>query len=330
MSPGSTARLARSKALTSWAWTMRPWWRVIQDLNSSDFDKSMTSIADHRIWQDVYKPRVGDRTLYVKFTLDARQAWLFDQFQGGVDMTKTPRDYPETMISAESGRPMTRGEKRVTFRVEGHVYSYNQPGWWCSLTDPDDTEGQLVDGDNQVAEMARRTAKALAHGERVFVPVVIRAIRQRCGLTQREAGIAFGAGEKAFEKYESGEIAPSAPTKRVTQVGDGKPGAVQAHRSASRRAAHRRQCVRSRGLAGGPGRAALRAPIRRPVVGGDHVLPTRSSRRRRSLRFRHRFQGLELLALDVAFDTLAKGGAQKHDAQSARVENPSSRNWMIA
>ena len=133
-------------------------------------------------------------------------------------MTKTPRDYPETMISAESGRPMTRGEKRVTFRVEGHVYSYNQPGWWCSLTDPEDTEGQLVDGDNQVAEMARRTAKALAHGERVFVPVVIRAIRQRCGLTQREAGIAFGAGEKAFEKYESGEIAPSAPTKRLLRL----------------------------------------------------------------------------------------------------------------
>ena len=54
---------------------------VIQDLNSSDFDKSMTSIADHRIWQDVYKPRVGDRTLYVKFTLDARQAWLLISFK---------------------------------------------------------------------------------------------------------------------------------------------------------------------------------------------------------------------------------------------------------
>ena len=66
---------------------------------------------------------------------------------------------------------------------------YLQPGWWCSLTDPDDIEGQLVDGDNQVVDMARRTAKALARGETVFVPVMIRAIRQRCGLTQREAGL---------------------------------------------------------------------------------------------------------------------------------------------
>jgi HTH-type transcriptional regulator/antitoxin MqsA len=49
----------------------------------------------------------------------------------------------------------------------------------------------------------------------VFAPVVIRAIRQRRGLTQREAGLLFGAGEKSFEKYESGEIRPSAPTKRL-------------------------------------------------------------------------------------------------------------------
>ncbi len=133
-------------------------------------------------------------------------------------MVRKPRDYPETMISAESGRPMTRGEKLVTFKLQGHAYSYKQPGWWCSLTDPEDTEGQLVDSDNQVADMARRTAKALAHGERVFVPVVIRAIRQRCGLTQREAGLTFGTGEKSFEKYESGEIVPSAPTKRLLRL----------------------------------------------------------------------------------------------------------------
>ena len=133
-------------------------------------------------------------------------------------MASNPRQYPDTMPSAESGRPMTRGEKRVSFRIEGKPYAYLQPGWWCSLDDPDDMEGQLVDEDNQIAEMARRTAKALAHGEKVFVPVVIRAIRQRCGLTQREAGLLFGAGEKAFEKYESGEIHPSAPTKRLLRL----------------------------------------------------------------------------------------------------------------
>jgi len=37
--------------------------------------------ADHRVWQDVYKPSVGERTLYVKFTLDAQQAPLLISFK---------------------------------------------------------------------------------------------------------------------------------------------------------------------------------------------------------------------------------------------------------
>ena len=138
-------------------------------------------------------------------------------------MGKNPRNYPDTIPSPESARPMTHGEKSVSFKIEGKTYTYLQPGWWCSLSDPDDMEGQLVDEDNQIADMARRTAKALAHGEKVFVPVVIRAIRQRCGLTQREAGLVFGTGEKSFEKYESGEIQPSAPTKRILKLAMERP-----------------------------------------------------------------------------------------------------------
>lgn len=138
-------------------------------------------------------------------------------------MRKNPRAYPDTMPGAESDRPMTRGEKLVSFKVDGRTFTYNQPGWWCSLTDPDDMEGQLVDEDNRIAEMARRTAKAISQGESVFVPVVIRAIRERCGLTQREAGRLFGSGEKSFEKYESGEIQPSEPTKRLLRLAMERP-----------------------------------------------------------------------------------------------------------
>jgi len=138
-------------------------------------------------------------------------------------MAKNPRNYPETMPSAESGRPMSRGEKLVSFKIGNREFSYMQPGWWCSLTDPNDMEGQLVDEDNQVAEMARRTAKAIAEGESVFVPIVIRAIRLRLGLTQRQAGQLFGTGDKSFEKYESGEIVPSEPTKRLLMLAMERP-----------------------------------------------------------------------------------------------------------
>jgi motility quorum-sensing regulator / GCU-specific mRNA interferase toxin len=54
---------------------------IIQALTLADFEKSMTSMADHKIWQDVYKPKVGVRTLYVKFTLDAQHALYLISFK---------------------------------------------------------------------------------------------------------------------------------------------------------------------------------------------------------------------------------------------------------
>ncbi|MFE0755580.1 type II TA system antitoxin MqsA family protein [Inquilinus sp. NPDC058860] len=139
-----------------------------------------------------------------------------------MSMVRRPRDYPETIESAESGRPMRRGEKLVSFSVEGRVFEYLQPGWWCNLDDPSDVEGQLVDEDNEVAEMARRTAEAIVKGES-FPPLLIRAIRIRCGLSQREAGQVFGTGDKSFEKYEAGQIRPSAPTRRLLQLAMKRP-----------------------------------------------------------------------------------------------------------
>lgn len=136
---------------------------------------------------------------------------------------KNPRSYPNTMKSAESGRPMVRGEKLVAITVAGKEFRYRQPGWWCSLADPDDDEGQLVDEDNLVAEMARRTAEALAAGE-VFTPALIRAIRLRLGLSQVEAGRVFGAGDNSFDKYERGEIRPSTPTRRLLKLAMERPG----------------------------------------------------------------------------------------------------------
>ena len=43
---------------------------MIQALASTDFDKSMTCWADHRVWQDVYRPAWRGKRLYVKFTKD--------------------------------------------------------------------------------------------------------------------------------------------------------------------------------------------------------------------------------------------------------------------
>ena len=42
---------------------------VVMALSSSDFHKSMTTYADHRLWQDVYLPMTDMGRLYVKLTV---------------------------------------------------------------------------------------------------------------------------------------------------------------------------------------------------------------------------------------------------------------------
>ncbi|MFI4939517.1 MAG: type II toxin-antitoxin system MqsR family toxin [Burkholderiales bacterium] len=42
---------------------------VISALTPDDFYKSMTTHADHRVWQDVYRPTTKDVAMYLKLTV---------------------------------------------------------------------------------------------------------------------------------------------------------------------------------------------------------------------------------------------------------------------
>ncbi len=42
---------------------------VVMALSAADFYKSMTSHADHRVWQDVYRPSTPAGAVYVKLTV---------------------------------------------------------------------------------------------------------------------------------------------------------------------------------------------------------------------------------------------------------------------
>lgn len=70
-----------------------------------------------------------------------------------------PRSYPDTIQSAESGRPLHRGNKKLTIKIDGYEHTYDQPGWWANIDDPADTEGQIVDEDNMARNVARREAE---------------------------------------------------------------------------------------------------------------------------------------------------------------------------
>jgi motility quorum-sensing regulator/GCU-specific mRNA interferase toxin len=54
---------------------------VIQTMMPAHFYKSMTSIADYRIWQDVYYVPSDAGTLYVKFTADVLTEFLLLSFK---------------------------------------------------------------------------------------------------------------------------------------------------------------------------------------------------------------------------------------------------------
>ena len=42
---------------------------VVQALTPADFYKSMTTHADHRVWQDVYRPATSAGEVYLKLTV---------------------------------------------------------------------------------------------------------------------------------------------------------------------------------------------------------------------------------------------------------------------
>ena len=54
---------------------------AIQSVDRKHFFKSMTSYADHRVWQDVYYVPSEQGTLYVKFTADAVTDFLLLSFK---------------------------------------------------------------------------------------------------------------------------------------------------------------------------------------------------------------------------------------------------------
>lgn len=54
---------------------------TIQTMRRAHFYKSMTSFADHRIWQDVYHVPSSAGVLYVKFTADVVTEFLLLSFK---------------------------------------------------------------------------------------------------------------------------------------------------------------------------------------------------------------------------------------------------------
>jgi HTH-type transcriptional regulator/antitoxin MqsA len=100
---------------------------------------------------------------------------------------------------------MARDVRRTSWTFKGKSIEFDQPAWWCPVDPGHDCVMDAADSDSTEATL-------LAH--RVVVqggmpPTEVRRIRERLGLSQREAGRAIGGGPIAFHRYEKGEVATS-------------------------------------------------------------------------------------------------------------------------
>lgn len=104
----------------------------------------------------------------------------------------------KTRIHPETGKTLRRDVRPGTIRFGSLTRTVDVPGWY-----PDD------DGD------AIHSGADLAESDRVYRELRtqyasrVRSVRKRLKLTQQEAGAIIGGGKRAFQKYESGAMAPS-------------------------------------------------------------------------------------------------------------------------
>ena len=81
--------------------------------------------------------------------------------------------------------------KSITFRIA-------QPGHWCEACG----EGVLNPGDRKAVQKDIQHHKSQIDG--ILTPDEVKLIREMLNISQKEAGLRFGGGINAFNRYEQG------------------------------------------------------------------------------------------------------------------------------
>lgn len=127
----------------------------------------------------------------------------------------------DTRIHPVTGEVLRRDVRPQTIQVGSLTRVVDVPGWY-----PKDDGDAIHSGvDLQVWEEALGKLRA-AYAAR------IRTVRRKLKLTQEEAGTVIGGGKRAFQKYESGKLAPSEAAVGLIEVLDRHPEAIETLRRA--------------------------------------------------------------------------------------------------
>lgn len=150
--------------------------------------------------------------------------------------------------------PSCGGGMRFENRVDALIYKgHERPiqirAWWCRSC------GEAIFSGEALRARELEFQKLKAEVDQVLAPAEVAAVRSRLGLSQRKAGELLGGGPRAFQKYEAGTQAVSAPMSHLLILLANDPTRLQELRE-TRRTAPRRTAAarRTRATAASPRR----------------------------------------------------------------------------
>ena len=99
----------------------------------------------------------------------------------------------------------------------GHTIRHKLPADWCTKCD----EGIVGPEGMKVHKRVVCELKAKVQG--TCGPAEVARIRKRLRISQRKAGEILGGGARAFQRYESGDVAVSVPMANLLRLLDKHP-----------------------------------------------------------------------------------------------------------
>lgn len=124
-------------------------------------------------------------------------------------------------ICPVDGTPMYLEERPLTLTYKDKSTTFDMPGWYCHECG----EGIHSGEDMKISDRMLNRLKASSEG--LLEPEEICIIRKKLHLSQEDAGSYIGGGQRAFQKYESGDLLPSRAICNLLVVLDQMPDALK-------------------------------------------------------------------------------------------------------
>ena len=124
-------------------------------------------------------------------------------------------------VCPETGKPMVRDTRPMEVSYKGQSITIEMPGWYCD----ESSESVHTAEDLKVSDGALKELRLEV--EKLLKPQEVRRIRNKIGLTQREAGTILGGGPNAFQKYEQDTVTVSKSMSNLLRVLERHPEEVE-------------------------------------------------------------------------------------------------------